>query len=305
VSGASWDDYRLLLALSRGKSIAGGARILGVDSSTVSRQLAAMERSLGACLVLRGGREFTFTAEGKAAVVAAEEIESIVANAARAIRAAKSDLDGVVRVSVVPSMLRILMPLLAIASEKHPKLSIELSAANHTVSLAKGDADIAVRMTQPTELDLVARRAIEMSFGVFASKSYAARCGLPVTPDELIRHRLIQYAETMLHLPWFAWIESYSSKGAPVSRADSTEMALGLISTGMGVGVLPCIMGDHAPDLVRVFPEPVAYASGWIVYHETARNSARVRAVADMIAGFLEIEAVALSGRLVSSDRSR
>jgi DNA-binding transcriptional LysR family regulator len=301
VSGANWDDYRLLLALSRGRSIAGGARILGVDSSTVSRQLAAMERSLGACLVLRGGREFTFTAEGKAAVVAAEEMESIVANVARAIRAAKTDIDGVVKVSVVPSMLRILMPLLAIASEKHPKLSIELSAANHTVNLAKGDADIAVRMTQPTEVDLVARRAIEMGFGVFASKSYAARCGLPATCEGLARHRLIQYAEAMLHLSWFAWIESYASKGAPVSRADSTEMALGLISSGMGVGVLPCIMGDHAPDLVRVFAEPVAYASGWIVYHETARNCARVRAVADMLAGFLETQAAPLSGRLVSS----
>lgn len=301
MSGANWDDYRLLLALSRGRSIAGGARILGVDSSTVSRQLAAMERSLGACLVLRGGREFTFTAEGKAAVVAAEEMESIVANVTRAIRAAKTDIDGVVKVSVVPSMLRILMPLLAIASEKHPKLSIELSAANHTVNLAKGDADIAVRMTQPTEVDLVARRAIEMGFGVFASKSYAARCGLPATWEELARHRLIQYAEAMLHLSWFAWIESYASKGAPVSRADSTEMALGLISSGMGVGVLPCIMGDHAPDLVRVFAEPVAYASGWIVYHETARNSARVRAVADMLAGFLETQVAPLSGRLIAS----
>ena len=61
-----------------------------------------MERSVGACLVLRGGREFTFTAEGKAAVAAAEEIESIVEKAARAIRAAKTDIDGVVKVSVVP-----------------------------------------------------------------------------------------------------------------------------------------------------------------------------------------------------------
>jgi DNA-binding transcriptional LysR family regulator len=301
VSDADWNDYRLLLALSRGGSIAGGARILGVDSSTVSRQLAAMERSLGACLVVRGGRDFTFTAEGKAAVVAAEEMESIVANATRAIRASKTDVDGVVKVSVVPSMLRILVPLLAIASEKYPKLSIELSAANHTVNLAKGDADIAVRMTQPNEIDLVARRVIDMGFGIFASKSYAARCGLPVTPDEMVRHRLIQYAEAMLHLPWFAWIECYASKGAAVSRADSTEMALGLISSGMGVGVLPCIMGDHLPDLVRVFPEPVAYASGWIVYHETARNSARVRAVADMLAGFLETQAAPLSGRLASS----
>jgi DNA-binding transcriptional LysR family regulator len=292
-----WGDFKLMLALSRGGSVAGAARVLGVDSSTVSRRLAAMEQSLGASLVLRGGREFAFTAEGKAAVAAAESMEAIVAGAATSIRAAKTEIDGVVKVSVVPSMLRTLMPFVPAATERHPKLSIELSAVQRTVDLARGEADIAIRMVQPREIDLVARRAFEMGLAVYASKSYVERCGLPGKPEDLRQHRLIQYTEGMLHLPWFSWMEAYANKGAPATRADSTEMAAGLVAAGNGIGVLTCFAGDKSPELVRVFPNPVAYAIGWIVYHETSRNSMRIRAVVDLLAEFLETLKDELSGR--------
>jgi DNA-binding transcriptional LysR family regulator len=292
-----WADFNLVLALARGGSVAGAARILGVDNSTVSRRLAAMEKALGACLVLRGGREFAFTSEGKAALAAAESIETIIADATTSIRSAKTEIEGVVRVSVVPSLLRTLMPLAPLATERFPGLSIELNAVQRIVDLAKGEADIALRMAQPREIDLVARRAFEMGLGVYASKSYADRCGLPARPEDLCQHRLIQYSQNMLHLPWFGWIEAYADKAAPATRADSTEMATGLIAAGNGIGVLTCYAGDASPDLVRVFPEPVGTAIGWIVYHEAARNSARVRAVVDLLAEFLDTLRGELSGR--------
>lgn len=297
MSEPDWGDFRLVLALSRGGSVAGAARILEVDSSTVSRRLAAMEQALGACLVLRGGREFVLTAEGRSAAAAAESIEALVAKSTSAIRAAKTEIDGVVRVSVVPGMLRWLMPLLPIATETHPKLSVEFSAAMRSVDLAKGESDIALRMAPPTEIDLVAKRAFELGFAVYASKSYVAQWGMPGALDDLRQHRLLLYAYHMLHLPWFAWIEKYACKDAPTTRVDSTEMAVTFTTAGTGIGVLPCMAGDSAPDLVRVFPEPVAFADGWMVYHETARNSARVRAVVDLLSEFLASIRGVLSGR--------
>jgi DNA-binding transcriptional LysR family regulator len=292
-----WGDFKLVLALSRGGSVAGAARILGVDSSTVSRRLASMEQSLGACLVLRGGREFSFTPEGKAAVAAAESIEAIVAGAATSIRAAKTGIEGVVKLSVVPSMARTLMPFPAMVTDKHPGLSIEVNAAHRTVDLAKGEADIAIRMLQPREIDLVARRAFELGMAVYASKDYAARRGLPATYENLREHRLIQYAEDLLHLPHFSWLEAYASKGAPATRVDSTEMAASLTATGSGIGALSCFAGDTNPDLLRVFPDPIACIIGWIVYHETARNTARIRIVVDMLVEYFDAHKKALSGR--------
>ena len=293
-----WGDFKLLLALSRGGSVAGAARLLGVDSSTISRRLAAMEHAVGACLVLRGGRDFLFTAEGKRAVLAAEAMETIVNSAVIDIHAAKTDIDGVVRISSVPSLVRVLMPLPAIVSAKHPRLLIELNAATRVIDLAKGEADIAIRMVRPTEIDLIAKRAFEFQAAVYASKSYAEKHGLPETFEDLRQHRLVQYVESMLHLPWFRWIENYANKNAPATRVDGTEMAFGMVSSGAGIGVLSCYSGDSSPDLVRVFPEPVANTIGWIVYHETARNSARIRAVVDILTEFFDETKDLLSGRL-------
>jgi DNA-binding transcriptional LysR family regulator len=300
VDEPEWGDFRVVLALSRGGSVAGAARLLGVDSSTVSRRLAAIEQSLGACLVVRGGREFAFTAEGKAAVAAAEAMESVVANTAATIRAIRTAIDGVVKVSAVPSMLRTFMALLPAATEKYPRLSIEFSAAVKTVDLAKGEADIAIRMSQPRELDLIAKRAFEMGFCVFASKAYLDRHGAPTHPDQLREHKLIRYSEHMLHLPWFAWLETHANKGAPAMRADGTEMATSLVAAGSGIGVLPAFSGDHSPELIRVFAEPIAFAVGWIVYHETARASARVRAVIELLTEFVAAKSEELSGRRAS-----
>ena len=292
-----WSDFKLMLALSRGGSVAGAARLLNVDGSTISRRLAAMEALLGACLVIRGGREFSLTHEGKAAVAAAEAMEPIVASATSAIRASKTDIAGVVRISSVPGMVRFLAPLSTIVSEAHPRLSIELSAAHRMVDVAKGETDIALRMARPTETALIAKRAYELELGVYAAKSYVAKRGSPQTFEDLKRHRLVQYVVSMLHLPWFRWMEQYADANAPATRVDGTEMAYSMVAAGAGIGVLFCFAGDQSPDLVRVFPEPVAKVEGWIVYHEAERNTARIRVVVDMLTEFLAERRDLLLGR--------
>ena len=119
-----WGDFKVLLALSRGGSVAGAARLLGVDSSTISRRLAAMEQAVGACLVLRGGRDFAFTAEGKTALSAAEAMETMVVSAVTTIHSAKTAIEGVVRISSVPSLIRLLMPLVTTDDEMAQGLDI-------------------------------------------------------------------------------------------------------------------------------------------------------------------------------------
>ncbi len=283
---AEWNDFKLLLALSRGGSLAAAARLLGVDTSTVSRKLASFERTLGATLLLRGGRDFAFTAEGRIAVEAAIAIESIATGAVTSIRAAKEDIAGVVRISTVADVVQYLMPLLATVAERYPKLAIELSSAVQIVDLAKGDADIAIRFLQPTNIDLIARKALEWEMGVYASRAYAGKHGLPKTYDALRQHRLVQYNESMLRMPWFSWIEAFAKPGAHATRVESPQVAHALIGAGAGIGVIACATGDASSDLVRVFPDPVACAFGWVVYHESARNSARIRATVDLLLEF-------------------
>ena len=285
---AEWNDFALLLALSRGGSVAAAGRLLRVDNSTISRRLAALERTLGATLLLRSGRVFRFTAEGQIAVEAASAIEGIITSTVASIRAAKTDISGIVRISTVADVVQYLMPILPEIAVRYPELVIELRSAVSIVDLAKGDADIAIRFAQPTNIDLIARKAVNWEFGVYASVAYAKKYGLPKTHDDLRNHRLIQYNEVLLHLPLFSWIEPFANEGAHATRVESAQVAYTMIGAGAGIGVIPCATGDASPDLVRVFPEPVGCSVGWIVYHESARKVARVRAAVDLLIEFFE-----------------
>src|SRR5262249_19445929 len=168
-----WSDLKILLALSRAGSVAGAARSLGVDQSTVSRRLAALEESVGARLVLRGGREFAFTAEGRTMASAAERAEAAVVEASRSVREGKLEISGKVRVSSLPGLMPPLVRAIAAARETYPALTIELSLDRRAVDLAKGEADMGLRMFRPTEGHLVARKLTDVGWAVYASREYA------------------------------------------------------------------------------------------------------------------------------------
>ncbi len=296
-----WNDFKVLLALARGRSVAAAARALGVDNSTVSRRLAALEDAVGARLLLRGGREFSWTSEGRATIAAAEAIETAVAQGLRTCRAARSDASGSIRLScpsgLVSPLARTLLPAVG---AKHPALALEVIGDNRIVDLAKGGADMALRMFRPTESGLVARRTFEMGWGVFASRTYLAEHGTPASASALAEHRLVLYLESLLRVPGPRWLEERRGPHTLFLRVDNTEAASNAIASGGGIGIIPCFEASGRPDMLRVFPEPVAFNTGWIVYHESARNMARTRAAFDALMEFFEANRTLFSGELSS-----
>jgi DNA-binding transcriptional LysR family regulator len=292
-----WDDFKILLALSRGGSVAAAARELQIDNSTVSRRLAALEDALGARLLIRGGREFAWTAEGRRALESAEAMESAAAAAVRDVRTAKVDVSGTVRISVSPAFVPILMRgMLPGLRKDHPELEVELLGAYHRVDLAKGEADIALRMARPEEADLVARRAFDCAWFVYASTAYLDASGRPVSLENLRRHRLVLYVEAMHNVAPLRWMEAYRDAAPGLLRVDNLEIACQTIAADGGVTVLPCMIADPLPGLERVFPEPVEGNTGWIVYHESARNTARVRVVVDALLAFFHANEAIFTG---------
>ena len=294
-----WGDFKVILALGRGGSVAGAARILGVDSSTVSRRLSAMEEAMGATLIIRGGRDFVLTPEGQKAFATAELVERAIQSTTKDIAAAKNEIAGLVRISTVPSLTRALMQFVEQLAQSYPSLSVELSAALRIVDLAKGEADIAIRMVKPTQIDVIGKRAFEWAIGLYASKAYAAKHGLPTRPDDLKHHKLVRYVDSMLHLPWFNYVEAYGQNSPGAMRVDSTEMAMAAIDSGAGIGAIACNYGDVNPNLVRALPEPISMSTGWIVYHESNRGSARIKAVVDLLNETFEQQKDLFAGRLV------
>ncbi len=291
-----WSDLKVILALSRGGSVAGAARILGVDSSTVSRRLAAAEEALGAVLVLRGGREFRFTAEGTLALRTAEAMETAVHATATAIKSAKQAIEGNVKITAVGSFFHILAPICAVVEKKYPNLIVELDDTDNTLNLASGEADIAIRFALPKEPDLVARKVFDLGWNVYASKDYAAQYGLPESPEGLRDHRLILYAENRLHLPQFAWMEQFKSSHDRFARVTNPSVAFRSALAGNGLACLAAYVEAERVGLVRVFPKPVYTQPAYVVYHESVRDSARIHAVAEELMAYLSSKKRLLTG---------
>lgn len=277
-----WEDFKVVLALARGGSVAAAARELQVDNSTVSRRLSALEESLGAQILIRNGREFSWTASGQVAVQTAKAMETAISETVRAIAAGKEEVSGVVRVatapSIVPELVKHVLPALRTA---HPALTVEFGGSYHRVDLARGEADLALRFAKPQEPDFIARHATEVGWFVYASQSYLDLEGRPSAHDDLRRHRLVLYVKQMHAVSPLCWMEQYHAGNQNTARVDSLTLASNMVSAGGGVAVLPTFVGDRVPGLVRIFPERIGVNSGWIVYHESMRDSARVRAVSD------------------------
>jgi DNA-binding transcriptional LysR family regulator len=282
-----WSDFKVLLALARAGSLAGAARDLKVDNSTVSRRLAALEDAVCAKLIIRGGRDFNWTAEGRTLLVAAEQMEVAATHATCAVRTAKANVDGTVCVSISPAFVPVLMRLMLPAlRDKHPALSVELRGNIQRVDLARGEADIAVRMARPSETDLVGRRAFDCGWFVYASEGYLDAHGRPDSPAALARHRLVLYVESMHVIPPLCWLEQHKGAARHISRLDNIEIVCQTIAADGGIAVLPSFVAGAVPNLRRVFPDAVGVNTGWIVYHETSRDAARIRTVVEALVEF-------------------
>jgi DNA-binding transcriptional LysR family regulator len=283
MSEPEWSDFKFLLALSRGGSVAGAARLLGVDGSTVSRRLSAAEETMGAVLLVRGGREFAFTAEGKVALAAAEAMEAAVLGAAATLRTSKKELQGIVKLACTPSSMHFLASFQDIVAQRHPGLGVDLLSGRAAADLAKGEADIAIRSIRPKDLNLVVRHNFEWATCVYAERSYFENRVRPQSHEDLRAHRLIRYVEAFSRLPAFGWLDQFADATQPSVRVDSVDMARSMIASGAGIGTLFCTVGDPSPGLVRVFDAPIDLMSCWIVYHQASRDSARVKTVLDML----------------------
>ena len=281
---SDWNDLKVLLALSRGGSVAGAARTLHVDQSTISRRLAALEEALGCALLIRGGREFCWTAEGRTMIGAAEAAEAAVLAGTRRLRTARLASTGVVRVSTTPGIAAVLMRILPDAQRKHPGLEFDFSATMERVDLAKGEADIAVRAGAPTEPDVIARKVMQSGWFLFASEAYLSEAGRPQSFDDLPRHRLVLMAPALHHIAkGLRWLEDYRDDATAVTRVDNIQAAIQMAVLGRGIVVLPFILAQGEPALVRVLPQPVAMSDAYLVFHESLRGVARIQAAIELL----------------------
>ncbi len=292
----NWSDFRIILALAKGGSVTGAAKLLGVDASTVSRRLATAEEGFGATLIIRGGGKFCFTAEGRAVLDAAEDMDAKISATTNSVRSMREVPVGTVRIACVQTAVHLLRPLVSEVTNDFPGLHIEVMSSLASVDLAKGEADIAVRTIAPTDPSLVIAHSFTWGSCLYASKDYLSKYGRPKTPEELSTHQLVQYGRPLLPLRAFGWVEQFADPDQPATRVENTDSARIIIEQGGGIGALFCFVGDACATIERVFPEPFDQMDSWVLYHESARGSAKVRTVLDALLPYLRERSAVLPG---------
>jgi DNA-binding transcriptional LysR family regulator len=273
-----WDHLKFFLALADAGSLSRAAEKLQVDHSTVARRIDALEQELGVRLVERLARAYRLTAEGEQVRDRAREVEAGIAGIARFANSVDRSPQRVVRVNGPPTFIAdFLAPRLLPFQREHPGLRIELVGEARQVSLARGEADLALRMERPRDKEIVARRLAVMAYGLYGSRDYLARCG------EVDREYL-GYDDSLDHLPQQRWLKELVGDRALALRANDIGTQLMAVRAGLGLAVLPCMMACKEPDLISVPTRlPPLTRELWLLFHRDIGRVPAVRSVIDRI----------------------
>jgi DNA-binding transcriptional LysR family regulator len=277
-----WDDVRVFLAVARHGSLRAAGRALGLSQPTIGRRLAAFEATFsGPTLFDRLPEGLRLNAAGDALISVAEELESAALALERRRAAASPVLSGTVRVSVGEWSGAFLARHLDQSSETGlpPTLTLELVESWETANLARRDADLALRHGVPEGGNLYVSKV-----GVIACAVYRRRNGKGHDPLQDLRW--VTYPEEQSHVITARWVDRQlrATRGSVALRASTLPLRAGAVRAGIGVGLLPCFLGDADPALDRVTPPvPELDAEYWIIVHRDLRRAACVRAVIDWI----------------------
>src|SRR5215813_2726871 len=178
IASMQWDDVRLFLALHRARTVGAAARALGVDPSTVSRRLGALEETLAATLFDRGREGIAPTEAAERLLPVAEEIEAAMTRFTTAAEGLEREVSGRVRITCPPDVAEVvLVPLLPGLLARHPSLSVDLEPGEATLDLTRREADLALRTVRPLRGDLVVRRLRDVVWVVAAAPGLARELG--------------------------------------------------------------------------------------------------------------------------------
>jgi DNA-binding transcriptional LysR family regulator len=292
----SADDLLVLLAVGRSGRYVTAAEELGINHTTISRRIAALEQSIGGRLLARVAGGWELTELGREALSAAEAVESAVRSLATAdgVRT----LEGVVRMSATDGFSAyVAAPAAAAVQRRHPKVAVEIVAATRRATQQRSGLDIEVVVGEPQVHRAEAIRLGDYRLGLYGSADYLVEHGTPESRADLSGHPLVYFIDSMLQVDDLDLARTF----APTMRESvtSTNVFVHVEATraSAGLGLLPCFMADRHDDLIRVLPDAVAIQlTYWLVTRPDTLRRPEVSAVVAAIRTRMEEQRDVLLG---------
>jgi DNA-binding transcriptional LysR family regulator len=300
----AWDDLRHFLAVHREGNLSAAARALKVDQTTVGRRIAALEAALGARLFERTAGGFTLSEAGEAVLAQARRMEEAASAARQSVWGAEARVRGPVRLTTPEALgSRFVAPRLPALVERYPELELELLTDARVLDLGRGEADLALRMVEPTQGHLVGRRLGTVRSGLYASARYLEAHGAPPVEGGWSGHRVILSGAPGADLPDERWVKGLASGARVALRTFSINAQVAAAAAGVGIAALPCYLADAVPELRRLLPGQAVERDVWLALRKDLRRTARVRVVADFLADLFARHEVLLRGELGTAPR--
>jgi DNA-binding transcriptional LysR family regulator len=277
----SWSDFHTIWVVSQHGQLAKASVALAVTHATLLRKLAAIEARLGARLFDRERGQYSLTNAGEQIVLAAEEFAPVARDAELRILGQDMHPSGHVRVTTVGLLIDYLLPpLLAQFASAFPDVQIELAASRDLLSLARRDADVAIRITDTAPAWLVGRQLARLSFKVYGLKRPGFKPQPCPVAELFSQRRWISFERDSQHLKFDRWLHRHVPDTSVCLRVDNFGHALSMVKAGLGIALLPAFLERTCPEIqpltecIEELRTPL-----WVLTHQELRNAMRIKVI--------------------------
>ncbi|MWB77120.1 LysR family transcriptional regulator [Pseudooceanicola sp. 216_PA32_1] len=282
-----WDKLRIFHAVADAGSLTHAGDVLHLSQSAVSRQIRALEESLNATLFHRHARGLILTEQGELLFDATRAMAKRLDTATARIKDSEEEVFGELRVTTTTGFGSLwLAPRLPALYEKYPDLKIDLMLEERVLDLPMREADVAIRMKEPSQADLIRKRLMSVRMRCYASPDYLRQHGRPVEVEDISKHRLIcQNPSSAQVAAGASLVQMLLSYDVPsLLTVNNYFGVLQAVLSNLGIGVLPDYLIENFPDLERVLPEVESNeVPVFLAFPEELRHSKRIAAFRDFI----------------------
>ncbi len=285
-----WNRLRILQTVAENGSFTQAGEVLNLSQSAVSRQIAALEESLGVVLFHRHSRGLLLTEQGEALYRAAREVSAKLAMTEAQIADSRDRPTGPLAITTTIAFASVwLTPRIRAFHTLYPDINLTLLTSDGPLDLAMREADVAIRMGEPTQLDLIRRHLMTVHSHIYAAPDYLARFGPIETVDDLARQRLIVYGQgplTSIANPnWLIGISGNpQAEGRIVLEANNIYCMRQAVESGLGIAALPDYVARDSRRIRRVLPDHQGPSfDAFFTYAEELRYSKRIGVFRDFL----------------------